>query len=94
MSTKIFTKDPDSRLDYQLNYYSWLNGDSISTSTWIIGSGITQSTGSYVPVYTGTTATIWLEGGTTDTNYDITNRITTAAGRIYDYSFIIRVMAL
>jgi hypothetical protein len=89
----IKTKDPDSRLDYPVSWLNWLNGDSISMATWITTSGITVGTGAYAPSFTGTVATIWLEGGTLGTVYDITCRVTTALGRIDDFTFQVSVQA-
>ena len=82
-----FLKDPNARLDYQIDWSSWLGVDTISVSTWIVEAGITQETVSN----TTTTATIWLSGGTVGTTYRVTNRITTAAGRVTDWSLMIVV---
>ena len=89
MITKI--KDPDSRLDYEVNWFAWLNGDSISSVTWVVPTGITEGTGTYASSFTGTTATVWLEGGTAGTVYQITCRITTALGRIDDFTFALSI---
>lgn len=84
-------KDPDSRLDYTMDWTTWLDGDSLSAVTWLVPVGITEGTAPYASTFTGTTATIWLIGGTVHTKYDITCRITTALGRIDDYTFTIAV---
>jgi hypothetical protein len=84
-----FTKDPQAVLDYTIDWTKWLDevGDTIAMSTWIVPTGLTKVT------ETNTTklATVWLSGGTDGTNYTITNRITTAAGRTDDRSITIRV---
>jgi len=84
-----FTKDPEAVLDYSIDWTKWLDevGDTIETSTWIVPTGLTKVT------ETNTTklATVWLSGGTVGTNYTVTNRITTAAGRTDDRSITIRV---
>jgi len=83
------TKDPQAVLDYTIDWTKWLDeaGDAIATSTWIVPTGLTKVT------ETNTTklATVWLSGGTVGTNYTVTNRITTAAGRTDDRSITIRV---
>jgi hypothetical protein len=71
-----FVKDPDAVLDYQINWETWLNGDTISTSTWTV-SGVTAGTTSNDT----TTATIWLSAGTAGTIATATNSIVTAGGR-------------
>jgi hypothetical protein len=75
-----FPKDPNAVLDYKIDWTTWLAGDTISSSTWIVPSGITKTTESN----TTTTTTIWLSGGTADTEYEVVNRIVTAGGRTDD----------
>lgn len=70
-------KDPAAVLDYGINWATWLNGDTISTSTWTVPTGITQASESE----TTTVATIWLSGGTAGEDYLVTNKITTNGGR-------------
>jgi hypothetical protein len=86
--TKKFTKDPGARLDYQIDWSDWLDADTISTSAWTVPSGITQYGSA---TNTTTTATIWFSGGTAGSTYEITNQITTAAGRINEQTFSIRI---
>jgi hypothetical protein len=80
-----FIKDPDAVLDYTVDWSPWLSdsGDQITSSAWIVPEGLT-TTADY---YTTTTATVWLSGGTVGREYVVTNRITTAAGRVDDRSF-------
>lgn len=80
-------KDPDAILDYTANWATWLDGDTISTSTWTVPSGITKVTDSN----TTTTATIWLSGGTAGEKYEIKNTITTAGGRKDERTFKLTV---
>ncbi len=82
-----FTKDPNAVLDYTIDWARWLAGDQIATSQWIVPTGLTKMADSK----TVTTATVWLSGGTAGQSYTVTNRITTAAGRTEDRSFIARV---
>lgn len=72
-----FTKDPDGVLDYQIDWSDWLGTDTIVTSTWTVGTGITKDS----DTNTTTTATIWLSGGTAGTTYELTNEIVTTDGR-------------
>ncbi len=82
-------KDPDERLDYQVD---WLGSrfkpgelyglsDTISNSLWIVPAGITSEAETLDPAGV---STIWLSGGTDGDTYEIVNRITTAAGRVFD----------
>jgi hypothetical protein len=92
---KTFIKDPDSVLDYTLDWNGgspgpWLStGDTISTSAWTLSStGINGSTDSS----TTTTTTINVRGGTAGEDYDLTNRITTANGLTTDRTIRIKVL--
>lgn len=92
---RTFTKDPDDRLDYTKDWAAeapegpWLDPDDvIAASVWVVEPGTLDSD---TPSLTDTTTTIWLTGGTDGQRYVVTNRITTAEGRIKDHSFIIKV---
>jgi hypothetical protein len=88
MSFPIFgeIKDPDAVLDYFYDWTGWLSGDTIIASTWIVPTGLTKESESN----TATGATIWVSGGTAGTNYPVTNRISTAAGRTEDRTSVIK----
>ncbi len=82
------TKDPDSVLDYAINWgTNWLGSDTISTSVWSADSGITIDSESE----TATVATVWLTGGSTGTTYKVRNRIVTAGGRTDDRTIHVTV---
>ena len=86
---EIFQKDPNAQLDYVIDWSSWLNGDTIVNSVWIVPSGIDLVDQSF----TNQNATIWLSGGTIGARYRVTNRITTSTSpaRMDDRSIIIAV---
>jgi hypothetical protein len=83
------SKDPDEKKDYGFDWSAWLSSvppaDTISSSAWVLPTGITQSTPA--PSNDTTTTTIWLSGGTAGASYTVVNRITTAAGRIAEAAF-------
>src|SRR5512139_410875 len=84
---QIFEKDPDAVKDFQINWATWLGTDTIATSTWTVPTGITKAS----DTSTTTTATIWLSGGTNLTDYELTNKITTASGRTEEETITIKV---
>lgn len=87
MSTR-YTKDPDARLDYTVDWSSWLGAsETISVATFIVPSGLTLESESSDT----TSATVWLSGGTVGQLYVVTSRITTNEGRIDDRSILIVV---
>lgn len=86
----LFRKDNNETLDYERDLSDWLPaGDTIAASEWIVPTGITKVSDSF----TTTTATIWLSGGTIDTDYIVVSRITTTQGRITDRTYTFRIRA-
>lgn len=85
--TQQFVKDPGARKPYTIDWSDWLDGDTISASTWTLDTGITNYTSSN----TTTAATIWLTGGTHGTDYNVVNQITTAGGLIEQRTLKIQV---
>ena len=72
-----YLKDPNAKLDYQIDWSTWLDGDTISASSWTVPDGVVNDDDSN----SDTAATIWLTGGTAGTEYEVVNRIVTAGGR-------------
>lgn len=83
----FFVKDPDSVLDYQENWATWLGTDTITTSTWTVPTGITKDS----DTNTTTTTTIWLSGGTAEQAYSLVNRIVTTDGRTSERAIVVYV---
>jgi len=94
-----YVKDPNAVLDYSITWADqdgtndgsasddgYLQGDTISTSSWIADSGLTIAS----HTNTTTTATVWLSGGDAGGSYTVTNRIITAGGRTDDRSIEIK----
>lgn len=83
-----YTKDPDATLDYGFDWSDWLaTAETISASTWTVPTGITKVSDSRSTTMT----TIWLSGGTVNTDYSVINHITTSAGRVDDRTILIKV---
>lgn len=88
-----YVKDPGEKKDYAVDWSAHLGAvDTISTSAWVVGSGLTQATPA--PSNTTTVATIWLSGGTAGTEYRVTNHVVTAQGREFERSFFVNVQDL
>lgn len=70
-----------SKLDYGANWADWFAqdpADTIASSNWSVdGAGLTLS----APAYLGFITSIWVEGGSPDTWYTLTNSIVTTSGR-------------
>lgn len=82
-------KDPQDVDSFGIDWSERLSAtsDTISTSDWIVPSGITEDSASN----TTTTTTIWLSGGTDGEDYEIVNRIVTVGGRTLDQTVKLRV---
>src|SRR4029077_3895415 len=76
---QTFIKDPQSVIDFSIDWTAPLAGssDSILTSTWTADAGIIVVSSTYVT----DTTTVFLSGGTDQTRYKVTNVVTTAGGR-------------
>jgi hypothetical protein len=86
-----FVKDPGEVKDYAVDWSRHLaDGETISTSSWVVASGMTGGTESA----TDTTATIWLSGGTDGVEYRATNHVVTNQGREFERSFTVAVRDL
>ncbi len=83
------SKDPNDVAPYEIDWSAFLGTDTISTSTWTVGAGITKDS----DTKTSTTTTAWLSGGTDLTSYVLTNRIVTAGGQTRDQSVAVLVRA-
>jgi len=86
----------DGTNDGSANDTGELQGATISTSTWTVETGLTEDSSNTSSVTIqgityaiNTAAAITLSGGTADTEYTLTNRITTSDGRTLDKSVII-----
>jgi hypothetical protein len=77
-------KDPDAVQDFK---FVWVLGDDVITASEFIVDGATEDSNSF----DDTSATIFMSGGAIGMIVKLTNRITTAQGRIYDKTVRIRI---
>jgi hypothetical protein len=83
-----FTKDPDAKLTYTVDWTAALGANTISASSWTAPSGLTLAGSSFTDVL----ALAQLSGGTRGVTYTVVNRITMApSGDIDDESLSIAV---
>lgn len=83
----VFVKDPQAILDYSVDWTLWLDDDTISASAWVVSAGLVVTS----QVETTKVATVWISSGTAGQTYSVTNRITTASGRVDERTFSIIV---
>ena len=77
----IRDKDPQAVLDYGFDYIEWLDGDTLTASTWVVSGPDALLTLAPAATFNTVSTTVWLTGGTLGEAYVVTNHITTAAGR-------------
>jgi len=85
--TDVFTKRPDTLLDYKKDWSDWLGADTISESIWSVPTGLTKESDSKTP----TGATIWISGGVDGEDYLVINGIVTIGGRQEQAYLILQV---
>ena len=89
-----FHKDPQAKLDYSFDWREWLGADTISAFLLLVdpvtATGMTVAT---VPpqVQVGGIVTFWLQGGVEGDAYNVTCRVSTAAGRTDDRTMKIKI---
>jgi hypothetical protein len=82
-------KDPQATLDYTFDWSAWLDlvDDTIADEECTCDDGIViQNTN-----INGESVIVWLTGGEVGGEYTVTCKITTAAGRIDERSFYVKV---
>ena len=84
------TKDPSGDLDYTVDWSLWLAGDTISTATVTVPTGLTLGTVSH----TATAVTAWISGGTVGSSYTVEFEIVTTGGRTDSRSVTLSVSTL
>ena len=97
MST-LFTKDPDSVLDYGFDLSAWLaTGETVDSVVWTIPTGLTKQIGFTAPGFVsgeyndGTQIMVAISGGTLGANYEVVARFTTTQGRMDDRTFALLI---
>ena len=85
MSLQTFSKDPDDVLDFTFDWSTWLAGDTISSDTVTVATGLTKDSDSNDT----DSVTVWVSGGTNGQSYKVTSQIVTAGGRTKTASIII-----
>jgi hypothetical protein len=88
--TRVNSKDPDSVLDYQFDWSSWLGADTIASVTFSVDGGLTEDSS----INDDTSATIWLSGGESGRSYKVVCSITTSGGRKCDRTMIVPVQEM
>lgn len=96
MALTQFTKDPDSVLDYAVDWQDVLeDGESILSSSWTVedlGNADDLKEHSKGTAVDSGKVLIWLEDGVAGETYEVTNAISTSDDRQYDRTFRIRVV--
>jgi hypothetical protein len=88
-----FVKDPNALLDYKVDWGDWLLNDAIVSAIAFTDTLASAQTSGLRIASTTISASaavvVWLSAGVLDTEYTITSRIWTSAGRRNDESFTV-----
>lgn len=81
-------KDPQEVLDYSIDWTLKLPAnDVITSSTWTVTSAnVGLTIGSSYIANSNTQTIVWLSSGTANTDYLVTNQVTTLQGRTMEQS--------
>ena len=91
MAFPSFVKDPDARLDYEVDWSEWLpSGDTIVLSEWEVDDAALTLDGED---FNTLSAVVFASDGVLGSSYLVTNRITTDQGRINDKTIKIKIKA-
>lgn len=82
---KTYLQDGSARLDYSINWTSFLNGATITASLWNSTLTIADDT------YTDTTTQAFVSGGAVGTSYEVKNIINTSDGRVDARTFLVKI---
>lgn len=85
---KPWIKDPNDIDNFSVTWATWLNGDTLLTSSWFVVSGTVVIDSN---VFTSTVATVKLSGGTLNEKCSLLNRVTTAAARTKDRTVYVKI---
>jgi hypothetical protein len=95
LAGELLFKDPEAELFYGMDWSDWLVEPAlIAASEWIITGPDEALTAAHPTIVTGSQVTqVQLLGGTLDTRYTVTNRITTneTIPQIDDRSFAVLI---
>lgn len=84
----VFTKDPESVLDFGFDWSDWLaSGETISSHTVTAETGITKDSDTEA----SGVVTVWLSGGTVGTTYTLECKIVTSASRTDERTMTVKV---
>lgn len=89
MNLSVFSKDPDERLDYDIDFSRWLpDGDVIMSVVTSISGGTAIIDGTEP---SDTCVRVWVAGGAVGETNTITIRATTAQGRIKEAALRLKI---
>ena len=85
------TKDPQSVVDYSINWAATMGesspNDTISTSNWTADNGLAVDSNSN----TTTATTVWVSAGTRGKHANLVNTIVTSAGRTHERTIVVKL---
>lgn len=88
----LFVKDPDSRIDYRVDWgAAYLGANLVVASLWTVSPVHAGGLSVIADGHDGLSATVTLSGGRAGASYALTNRVTLSNGEIDERSVAVRV---
>lgn len=88
----LFVKDPDSRIDYRIDWGAAYLGDAlIIASSWAVSPDQQGGLAVATSAHDGRIASVTLTGGQPGASYALVNRVTLSNGEIDERSVAVRV---
>ena len=92
--TDIKLRDPDSTLDYTIEWADWIPpGDSLASVSMSCSPTPTIISSTTPPAVSGTRVVVWLTGGVAGTVYSLLCRVTTTGGRTDERTVQVRTVS-
>lgn len=86
-----YLKDPQSRVDYAIEWTGYVDGQVVAASEWAVDPAEPGGIAVDAAGHDLTRAAATLSGGVPGHVYQVTNRVTLSDGRIDERSIVLRV---
>ncbi|HEX8640088.1 MAG TPA: hypothetical protein VF704_02920 [Allosphingosinicella sp.] len=86
-----YLKDPQSRVDYGIDWTAFLDGATVAASVWTVTPQEPGGIGVEAADFTGTRTAATLAGGKVGRVYTVTNQVTLTDGHCEERSITLRV---
>lgn len=87
MTYFLYEKDPAENANIIVDWTTWLEGDTIASSSWTVPAPFLIGTDGH----NVSTANVWIDGGELGEHYFLSNEVTTVTGRSGKRTVVVRI---